>query len=106
MLSISNPGTLFVIYPLIFSLLSFHFADELSGNRVFVRVDNNSGDGDNADGPFAVFADDYNCVDFRKRIRAPPLPDHIRREMLELGFPDEGYNCLREIKRSIRDGNR
>lgn len=32
---------------------------------------------------------------------APALPDHLRREILELGFPDDGYNYLahlREIK--------
>lgn len=32
---------------------------------------------------------------------AVPLPDHVRREILELGFPDDGYNYLihlREIK--------
>ena len=45
-----------------------------------------------------MFSDDYDGGDFRKRIRALPLPDHIRREMRELGFPGDGYNCLREIK--------
>lgn len=32
---------------------------------------------------------------------AQPLPEHVRREILELGFPDDGYNYLlhmREIK--------
>lgn len=34
---------------------------------------------------------------------AAPLPDSLRREILELGFPDDGYNYLlhlREIKNS------
>ncbi|CAL5415908.1 unnamed protein product [Camellia sinensis] len=102
-----------------------NYTDGPSGDRIFVRVDNNSYSPDtffegDEDGQFAdndpnsVFADapddcddEDDGGDLRKQIRAPPqsaaavLPDHIRREILELGFPDDGYNYLihlREIK--------
>ncbi|KAA8528707.1 hypothetical protein F0562_036062 [Nyssa sinensis] len=108
-----------------------NYDDGPSGDRVFIRVDNNpystsalldehddgfSGDGQFADDPNSIFADapdDYDDEDdgrdraSGKQIRGPssseagPLPDHIRREILELGFPDDGYNYLthlREIK--------
>ncbi|PIA64629.1 hypothetical protein AQUCO_00100240v1 [Aquilegia coerulea] len=96
-----------------------------SGDRVFVRVDNNNytipdfGDEDADDGsvdthsvddPYSKFADApgdededevYGVAFQAPRTRAGPLPDNIRREILELGFPDDGYNYLlhlREIK--------
>ncbi|KAL6995767.1 hypothetical protein U1Q18_005903 [Sarracenia purpurea var. burkii] len=106
-----------------------NYADGPSGDRVFVRVDNNpysvhsffdghngavSGDGQYADDSNSVFADaldDYaeedDVSDLGERIWTPPpsaaapLPDHVRKEILELGFPDDGYNYLihlREIK--------
>ncbi|XAR61690.1 hypothetical protein NMG60_11016182 [Bertholletia excelsa] len=108
-----------------------NYGNGSSGDRVFVRVDNNPysvdsffhedakdvpEDGQLADDPNSVFADapeDYDDeddgVEFGRPIRKPPqsagvaLPDHIRREILELGFPDDGYNYLlhlREIKNS------
>lgn len=94
-----------------------------AGDRTFYRLDNNpySVDGfddagetdggapDNDHG--GIFDDapgDYDCEgdDFSFRIpgsqaQKKPLPDHIRKEILELGFPDDGYNYLthlREIK--------
>ena len=86
-------------------------------DSVFVRVDNNpvsiSGLDDNGsefgNDPNSIFADDVDYDGFGSQNRDPlqlvdgsgPLPDHIRREILELGFPDDGYNYLihlREIR--------
>ncbi|CAK9178459.1 unnamed protein product [Ilex paraguariensis] len=103
-----------------------NYNDGPSGDRVFVRVDNNpysintyfdddnlevvSGDGQFDDDPNSIFADAPDDYDdetnggdgiSRNRTQAATLPDHIRREILELGFPDDGYNYLlhlREIK--------
>ncbi|KAL5546051.1 hypothetical protein UlMin_005738 [Ulmus minor] len=102
--------------------------DDSPGNdRVFVRVDNNpysvdtffgNDDADNVSdvGPHednpSIFADapeDYDADGddnhaFGKLSQSSVgqhLPDHVRREILELGFPDDGYNYLshlREIK--------
>lgn len=89
-----------------------------SGDLVFVRVDSNpytveglddvqpnddtfSVDGPNskfADAPEADYGTGYGYFGYQSR---KPLPDHIRREIIELGFPDDGYNYLahlREIK--------
>jgi protein LTV1 len=66
--------------------------------RVFVRVDNNDysvpGFGD--EGPFdsdltADAADHHSS-------RSGPLPEHLRREILELGLPDDGYNYLAHLR--------
>lgn len=70
-------------------------------DRVFVRVDNNllSADSifaDSPDDPDAEFDTEY-AQDSRI------LSDEVRKEILELGFPDDGYNYLthlREIKNS------
>lgn len=104
--------------------------NETSGSdRIFVRVDNNPvslgsfigsdepyGGGD--DDPNSIFddapednEDDENDNRFlgnsmlgwsgNAGTAAQPLPEHVRREILELGFPDDGYNYslhLREIK--------
>ncbi|GFP95176.1 hypothetical protein PHJA_001662000 [Phtheirospermum japonicum] len=86
------------------------------GDRVFVRVDDNNqytpdsffneGDPNDAD-PDSIFADAPEDCDgdvggvFNHKPQTTALPDHIRREILELGFPDDGYNYLahlREIK--------
>ncbi|XP_057502849.1 uncharacterized protein LOC130786568 [Actinidia eriantha] len=97
-----------------------NYSDSPSGDRVFVRVDNNyaysvdtffdeHNDAVSGDDRFADAPDDYDEEDDdgEKQVRAPPpcaaagLPDHVRREILELGFPDDGYNYLthlREIK--------
>ncbi|GAB2268131.1 hypothetical protein Dimus_003110 [Dionaea muscipula] len=98
-------------------------------DRVFIRVDNNpvsfagfddcTDDQSNATGfvddPDSVFADAPGDVDDdevgfigQAQTHSPAnpaggLPDHIRREILELGFPDDGYNYLfhlREIRNS------
>ncbi|KAL8141211.1 hypothetical protein V2J09_007232 [Rumex salicifolius] len=89
-------------------------------DHVFIRVDNNpvtidgfdeSHENDsNSDDSNSRFADAPEDEDFTVTTRpawqsveqSGPLPDHIRREILELGFPDDGYNYLthmREIKK-------
>ena len=90
-------------------------------DHVFVRVDNNPvtidgfGEGDNEDGNDSNDDSDSRFADAPEdgglavpampawllAERSGPLPDHVRREILELGFPDDGYNYLthmREIK--------
>ncbi|KAI3411506.1 uncharacterized protein J3R85_017933, partial [Psidium guajava] len=106
------------------------FDDAPGGDRVFVRVDNNpysagtledaDGDGNGDDDPISMFADaPGDCDDGASDEGAmgsgvgtrgvgsgdvastSRLPERIRREILELGFPDDGYNYLlhmREIK--------
>ncbi|KAL2504029.1 hypothetical protein Adt_19650 [Abeliophyllum distichum] len=92
-----------------------------SGDRVFVRVDNNpytpntffneeeQKDGVMTGDPNSIFADapeDYdneagNCVTgglCNYRDERTALPDHVRREILELGFPDDGYNYLLHLQ--------
>ncbi|XP_047972290.1 protein LTV1 homolog [Salvia hispanica] len=85
------------------------------GDRVFVRVDNNEyvpttmEDSADPDSIYADAPDDYDDEDpygssgevVDHKSKSTGLPDHIRREILELGFPDDGYNYLahmREIK--------
>ncbi|XP_078437028.1 low temperature viability protein [Wolffia australiana] len=108
--------------------------DSVDDDRVFVRVDNNthySGpglfaeEGDDGNGYDAggeeldnnsVFADAQEGSDeeeapsflARGRSGEAPLPDHVRREILELGLPDDGYNYLahlREIRKSGAGSN-
>lgn len=98
-----------------------NYSSGLSSDRVFVRVDNNqykvdgfsedeepANDGVPFDDPNSVFDDApedyYECGYPGNGARTgSSLPDHVRREILELGFPDDGYNYLmhlREIKNS------
>ncbi|XP_004509593.1 uncharacterized protein [Cicer arietinum] len=70
-----------------------------SDDRVFVRVDNNpiSADSVFADSPDDPDADTEDGFDDG----SGPLSDDVRKDILELGFPDDGYNYLthlREIK--------
>ncbi|KAL3372192.1 hypothetical protein AABB24_008638 [Solanum stoloniferum] len=88
-------------------------------DRVFVRVDNNtsysvdafhSADQINPDDPNSIYADapedeeEYNgwAAGYSGTgNQTVLLPDDVRKEILELGFPDDGYNYLhhlREIK--------
>ncbi|URD83517.1 hypothetical protein MUK42_03557 [Musa troglodytarum] len=104
---------------------------EPTTDRVFVRVDNNpfpcpgflgDDDGDYGrgrcdpdDDPNSAFADAPGDTDEEEVFVSGPwasaratrsekeglLPDHVRKEILELGLPDDGYNYLlhlREIK--------
>ncbi|XP_075518892.1 uncharacterized protein LOC142552892 [Primulina tabacum] len=103
-----------------------NYTSDPSGDRVFVRVDNNgypldslTGDGVPKDdvslrNPDLIFADspedcggdyeesNYDFVGSGKYMNHnAALPDHVRKEILELGFPDDGYDYLthlREIK--------
>ena len=72
-------------------------------DRVFVRVDNNPVSFPVADdSAFDDAPDDY-YYDDDAGVSGGPLPEDVRREILELGFPDDGYNYLnhlREIKNS------
>ena len=78
------------------------YTDDPSNDRVFVRVDNNS------EAPFFddVNSDGEGIYDDAPEEGGPSrsgycLPDEVRREIVELGFPDDGYNYLshlREIK--------
>ncbi|KAK4351916.1 hypothetical protein RND71_027434 [Anisodus tanguticus] len=83
-------------------------------DRVFVRVDNNTSysidafDGPDPDDPNSIFADapedeavGWAGFDSGNGNQIGVLTDDVRKEILELGFPDDGYNYLehlREIK--------
>ncbi|XP_019449558.1 PREDICTED: protein LTV1 homolog isoform X2 [Lupinus angustifolius] len=82
-----------------------YFAQDTPGaDRVFVRVDNNPVSDSIFDD--APDDEDYDGGDdvMERQIavdKAAALPDDVRKEILELGFPDDGYNYLthlREIK--------
>lgn len=103
-----------------------NYTSDPSGDRVFVRVDSNGYplDSFTADGlpkddvslknPDLIFADgpedcggdhENGNYDFggsgNHMDQNAALPDHVRKEILELGFPDDGYDYLthlREIK--------
>ncbi|KAH9735078.1 protein ltv1 [Citrus sinensis] len=86
------------------------FDETIPGNdRVFVRIDNNPCSvntlDDNYDDSNSIFADAPDDNDDEAGTSTPtgtaPLPERIRKEILDLGFPDDGYNYLthlREIK--------
>ncbi|KAF5748913.1 protein LTV1 [Tripterygium wilfordii] len=103
------------------------YYDNTAGcDRVFVRIDNNPysvntfdesvenlSEEENPDSKFVDAPDDDGGHAFAGSLasrgsigmaaagKAASLPEHIRREILELGFPDDGYNYLihmREIK--------
>lgn len=85
------------------------FDETIPGNdRVFVRVDNNpysintlDDDYDESNSIFADAPDDNDDGGICRPAGTAPLPECIRKEILELGFPDDGYNYLthlREIK--------
>ncbi|CAL0303461.1 unnamed protein product [Lupinus luteus] len=78
--------------------------DTPGSDRVFVRVDNNPVSDSIFDD--APDDEDYAAADdvIQRHVavdKAATLPDEVRKEILELGFPDDGYNYLthlREIK--------
>lgn len=103
------------------------YSEDPENDRVFVRVDNNyvsihgldehdedaSDNGGFLNDPNSIFADAPEDVDYdgfsgqitdlvQSRTGSAPFPDHIRREILELGFPDDGYNYLLHL-REIRN---
>uniref|UniRef100_A0A7N2KSK3 Uncharacterized protein n=1 Tax=Quercus lobata TaxID=97700 RepID=A0A7N2KSK3_QUELO len=93
--------------------------DDSPGNdRVFVRIDNNpvsifagsgeyedEGEGD-SDSIFADAPEDNNDNEADDRVfgtpaarpSRKPLPENVRKEILELGFPDDGYNYLKHLR--------
>lgn len=96
-----------------------NYSEDPSGDRVFVRVDGNSDkpffdehDNDDSNGIFDDAPEDYSGDEidgrdssFEKQTavegRLPggsSLPDHVRREIVELGFPDDGYNYLSHLR--------
>ncbi|BAF22294.1 uncharacterized protein [Oryza sativa Japonica Group] len=83
-----------------------------ASDRVFFRVDNNPyyvpgfADDDVLGGAAAaaVGEGDDDAPSSSASGETGPLPDHVRREILELGLPDDGYDYLahlREIRPSI-----
>jgi protein LTV1 len=74
-----------------------NYDDSPGGDRVFVRIDNNLA---------SVFADalednDEGNDDLLCENSAPEangLPEQLRKEILELGFPDDGYNYLLHLR--------
>ncbi|KZV15486.1 hypothetical protein F511_40149 [Dorcoceras hygrometricum] len=81
-----------------------NYSSDPSSERVFIRVDNNGGVN-----PDSIFADALEDCDgnfdsresSKYKDQNTALPDHVRKEILELGFPDDGYDYLihmREIK--------
>ena len=73
-------------------------------DRVFVRVDNNpvSINGLDEDLDDSIYADAPEDGVYEDYSGSTPLPDKVRREILELGFPDDGYNYLTHL-REIRN---
>ncbi|PNX61965.1 protein LTV1 [Trifolium pratense] len=74
-------------------------------DRIFVRVDNNpiSADSVFADSPDDPDAEFDTHYEFGESSSSRPLSEDVRKEILALGFPDDGYNYLnhlREIKNS------
>ncbi|XP_054795573.1 uncharacterized protein LOC129301014 [Prosopis cineraria] len=95
-------------------------------DRIFVRVDNNSvsaasivgaeepygGGGDDPNSIFADAPEDYEGDENDVKVlgksmlgwsensstAAETLPEQVRREILELGFPDDGYNYLLHLR--------
>ncbi|XP_066349456.1 uncharacterized protein [Miscanthus floridulus] len=69
-------------------------------DRVFVRVDNNDytvpgfADEDSFDSSLS----DPSAGDGNFHSASGPLPEHVRREILELGLPDDGYNYLSHLR--------
>ncbi|KAJ4763110.1 Protein LTV1 [Rhynchospora pubera] len=90
-------------------------SDPLSSNRVFVRTDNHYDysvpgflDSDeeqyNRDGESSIFADavEESGARYAGRSNGSGLPEEVRKEILELGLPDDGYNYLMHL-REIRN---
>ncbi|KAF8728801.1 hypothetical protein HU200_018081 [Digitaria exilis] len=69
-------------------------------DRVFVRVDNNEytvpgfADEDSFDPSLSDPTADAGHL----HSASGPLPEHVRREILELGLPDDGYNYLSHLR--------
>ncbi|XP_076934806.1 uncharacterized protein LOC143601227 [Bidens hawaiensis] len=86
-----------------------NYSESPSGDRVFVRVDGNSEtpffDDDDGNRIFDDAPDDYSGDEITQKQttagRLPggsSLPDDLRREIVELGFLDDGYNYLAHLR--------
>ncbi|XP_062019268.1 uncharacterized protein LOC133735854 [Rosa rugosa] len=82
-----------------------NYDDSPGGDRVFIQVSgrpNDDPDSIFADAPEDEEGDHYYDQAFgNSEAAAQPLPEKLRKEILDLGFPDDGYNYLnhlREIK--------
>ncbi|KAI3726786.1 hypothetical protein L1987_66592 [Smallanthus sonchifolius] len=96
-----------------------NYTEDPSGDRVFVRVDGNSekaffdehADDDDPNGIYDDAPEDYSGDEFGgqggssaqqtttgRLAGGSSLPDHVRREIVELGFPDDGYNYLSHLR--------
>ncbi|PUZ40933.1 hypothetical protein GQ55_9G462500 [Panicum hallii var. hallii] len=70
-------------------------------DRVFIRVDNNdyTVPGFADEEPFDPSLSDPSAdADHLHSSASGPLPEHVRREILELGLPDDGYNYLSHLR--------
>ncbi|KAJ1296966.1 hypothetical protein BS78_01G342000 [Paspalum vaginatum] len=69
-------------------------------DRVFVRVDNNdyTVPGFADEDSFDTSLCDPSADDGNPHSGSGPLPEHVRREILELGLPDDGYNYLSHLR--------
>lgn len=87
----------------------FHESDDLSGpshyaddpDSIFADAPDDDNDGEEDDRVFGKQSSSQLLIGATTAAAAVPLSDHVRREILELGFPDDGYNYLthlREIK--------
>nr|XP_043617750.1 protein LTV1 homolog [Erigeron canadensis] len=79
-----------------------NYSEDPSGDRVFIRVDGNSSDkpffDDDDNGIFDDADEDNETVTEGRLPSGSSLPDDVRREILELGFPDDGYNYLSHLR--------
>ncbi|KAJ0262135.1 F-box domain-containing protein [Hirschfeldia incana] len=83
------------------------YSDAPGGDKIFLRVDQNTvningftEEGDNNNSQFHDAPEEEEDNN--------PLPPHVRKEILELGYPDDGYNYLdhlREIKNTDGGSN-
>lgn len=87
------------------------YSDAPGGDKIFLRVDQNpvningftedSSQFDDAPDEEGDLAYGYSSFAGSSSSNNNPLPAHVRKEILELGYPDDGYNYLdhlREIK--------
>lgn len=77
-----------------------NYDDSPGGDRVFIQVS-----GRPNEDPDSIFADAdedggqyYYDQAFDNSAAAQPLPEKLRKEILDLGFPDDGYNYLNHLR--------
>ncbi|XP_002967416.2 protein LTV1 homolog [Selaginella moellendorffii] len=89
--------------------------EEIGGERVYTRVDGNAAirlpgfeQDDDDDSRFADAEEEeeegeLEAAVAKMEITPQGLPEHVRRELVEMGFPDDGYNYMKHM-RSIGAG--